>query len=384
MAMGSLKPAWHSFWLAFRHEITVSWRKPVIHWLGWCFPLLLFALITSNFSEGTLLNLPVVAVDNDHSTLSKTLIRNLNAGSHAKVEAISGGLSEAESRIRQSQAYAALYIPHDFEADVLAGRQPAVKLYYNALYYGAGLYSTQDFSGLVSSLSSQYSKVLATAVGRPMPALPTVSLAYDSLFNASGSYIYYQQFGATVHLLQLFTVTCMIYMLSRSRPLIFKRHFGFSLLGKLAPYTLCYTALLMVEIALLVGTFGASVAGNPLYMLCVGFFYVIAAQSIGVLLYTFTGSAITAYTLMGILVSVALTFSGMAIPILSMPFPAQVIANIEPLTHALYALFDIFLRDVPGRPVAYTCAFLLIYPLLTVFLVRKRLLIRLEKGEGQQ
>ena len=384
MAMAGVNGRLWSFHHAFRHEVRVAWRKPAVHWLVWCFPLLLFALIASDFSAGTLLDLPVVAVDQDHSPMSRQLIRNLDAGSHARVTVSDGGLPEALERLRKAQDYSVLLIPPYFEADVLAGRQPAVTLYYNALFYGAGFYSTQDFSGLMSELNSQYRPWLAAASGKSVPTLPNVSLDYDSLFNASGSYIYYQQFAACIHMLQLFAVTLTIWLLARARPLIYKRHFAAAVLGKLFPYTLCYTVLLMAEFALLVGIFGARVVGNPFYMLSVAFFYVMAAQSLGVLLFTFTGSAITAYSLMGIMVSLALTFSGIAMPELSMPWIAQLIANIEPLTHALYAMFDIFLRDVPGKPVLGVCVLLLIYPLAAALLVRKRLYQRLVKPEATQ
>ncbi|PRD15179.1 ABC transporter permease [Pantoea coffeiphila] len=384
MAMAGINRRLWAFRRAFRHEILVSWRKPVVHWLGWCFPLLLFALIASNFSAGTLLDLPVVAVDSDRSEASRQLIRDLNAGSHAEVTVADGGLPDALERLRRAEDYAVLMIPPYFEADLLAGRQPRISLYYNALFYGAGFYSTQDFSGLMTDLNNQYRPWLLAASSRTMPVLPNVSLDYDSLFNASASYIYYQQFAACIHLVQLFTVTLTIWLLARARPLIYQRHFAAAVLGKLFPFTLCYTALLMTEIALLVGIFDARVVGNPFYMLAVAFFYVMAAQSLGVMLFTFTGSAITAYSMMGIFVSLALTFSGIAMPELSMPWPAQLISNIEPLTHALYAMFDIFLRDVPGKPVTSVCALLMIYPLIAALLVRKRLYQRLIKPEVVQ
>lgn len=384
MAMAGVNRRLWAFQRAFRHEILVAWRKPVVHWLGWCFPLLLFALIASDFSAGTLLDLPVVAVDRDHSEASRQLIRHLNAGSHARVTVADGGLPDALERLRRAEDYSVLMIPPYFEADLLAGRQPRISLYYNALFYGAGFYSTQDFSGTIAELNSQYQPWLVAASGRTMPVLPNVTLDYDSLFNASGSYIYYQQFAACIHLVQLFTVTLTIWLLARSRPLIYQRHFGMALLGKLFPFTLCYTALLMTEVALLVGIFGARVVGNPFYMLAVAFFYVMAAQSLGVMLFTFTGSAITAYSMMGIFVSLALTFSGIAMPELSMPWPAQLISNIEPLTHALYAMFDLFLRDVPGKPVLSVCALLMVYPLISALLVRKRLYQRLVKPEVAQ
>nr|WP_075183013.1 ABC transporter permease [Pantoea sp. 1.19] len=374
-------PALRSFGHAFTREVRNAWRKPVIHWLCWCFPLLLFALISSDFSEGSLLDLPVVAVDNDHSQLSHTLIRNLNAGSHASIRTFNGSLGAARAEMESTGAYGLLWIPENFEAHTLAGKQPRVTFWYNALIFGAGFYSTQDFTGLVSTLNQQYAIRLSAATGQVLPPAASVSMVYDSLFNASGSFVYYQQFGSVIHLTQLFVVTCMIFVLARSRPLIFQRHFVMALLGKLLPYTLSFTTLLMVELALLVGFFDARVVGNPLLMLLVALCYVMAAQSLGLLLYSFTTSALYAYTFTGMFVGVALAFSGLAIPQLSMPLPAQIIAQLQPLTHALAAMFDLFLRDVPARPVFSVCGVLLLYPLAVALLLRRRLPQRLSRPE---
>lgn len=381
MAMGTLRLGWRAFKRSFDKELRSSARKPAFHWLIWCFPLLLFWLLSSNFSEGTLLNLPVAVVDKDHSHLSRQLIRHLDASPHARLTEWQGDLPESLEKLRTAHDYGLLYIPPNFEKYMLAGKAPKVAFYYNALYYGAGLYSTQDFSGVISALNSQYRSVIAASMGKQVPSLPQVSLVYRSLFNASGSYIYYQQFAATIHIMQLFVVTMMIYVLSRSKPLVSACHFNWSLLGKLAPYTLIYTVMLMAEIALLVWVFSARFVGNPFYMFSVAFFYIIAAQSLGVMLFTFTKTAISAYTLMAIFVTIALAFSGLGMPELSMPLPAQFIANLEPLTHALYAMFDLFIRQVPAEPVINVCALLALYPLVIGLVVSRRLPKRLRDQE---
>lgn len=382
MAVEALKQGMHAFLRAFNKEIRVSSRKPAIHWLTWCFPLLLFWLLSSNFSEGTLMNLPVAVVDNDHSQLSRELIRKLDASPHAKVTEWQGGVNEAIAKMRTAQDYGLIYIPPDFEKKVLAAQQPNVAFYYNALYYSAGLYSTQDFSGLMTALNSEYRSAVEAKMGKSPPALPSVSLVYRSLFNASGSYIYYQQFAATIHLMQLFVVTMVIYVMSRSKALVYSKHFGWSLLGKLAPYTLIYTVMLMGEIALLVWVFSARFVGDPYYMFAVSFFYIMAAQSLGLMLFTFTQSAISAYTLMAIFVTIALAFSGLGMPELSMPLPAQFIANMEPLTHTLNAMFDLFIRQVPAQPIIGVCALLSLYPLVVGLLVSRRLPKRLRGQES--
>ncbi|AOM41509.1 ABC transporter permease [Xenorhabdus hominickii] len=374
--------AWSSFELAFTRELRAAIHSPVFHWLSWLFPLFLFILIGANFSEGTLFNLPVSVVDNDQSKLSRTLTRNLNAAPHADIKFYDNSLPKSLERLNSAEDYALLYLPENLEKDALNGKQPTVRMYYNALFYGAGSYSVQDFSGLMAEENAKYRAIIASEIGRQLPPLAKATMSYDSLFNASGSFIYYQQFAAIIHLLQLFVVTSTIYTMARGKQLLSTKSFVGSLLGKLVPYTLIFTLLLMVEVMALVFFFDAKVTGNPLYMPVVGFFYVIAAQSVGLLLFTFTSSALTAYSLIGLLVSVAMAFSGMAVPELSMVLPARIISNLEPLTHALNAMFDIFLREVSLQVILHVCLILMIYPAVCGFLIRHRLWKRLNQSEG--
>jgi len=236
-----------------------------------------------------------------------------------------------------------------------------------------------DYSGLIGELNSQYRDTLVTKMGLSMPKLANATFNYDGLFNASGNSMYFQQFSATVHLLQLFVVTMTIHILGklprRTRP-----NYPF-VLGKLAPYTLWYTMLLIFEIALLVFFSQAHVSGSPFAMLVVSFFYVIAAQSLGILLFSFTRSTIDAYSYIGLLVGLALTYSGVVVPELSMPEIARVISSIEPLTYALNTLFDLFIRHTNIFSVIKTCLTLMIYPIIITLLVRKRLVRRLNKEE---
>ena len=366
---------WHRFKDAFNDEIPDIFKRFTFHWLMWILPLIIFVIISSIFYRGVLFDLPVGYVDQDKSTLSREIVRDLNAGAHANLFNYDNQLKSAERDLEKAKIYAILYIPPNFEADVLAGRQPTPMLYYNALYYSAGLYSIMDYSGLIASLNTQYRTTMATSIGLPVPKLAQVNFNYDGLFNASGNSMYFQQFSAVVHLLQLFVVTTTIYILSklpkRTRP-----NYPF-VLGKLAPYTIWYTMLLMFEIAMLVLFSDARVSGSPFAMMLVVFFYVIAAQSIGILLYSFTKNVLDAYTYIGVLVGLALTYSGVVVPELSMPWIARFISSLEPLTYALNKLFDLFLRHSSYISVLKTCAILMIYPIIITVLVRKRLVKRL-------
>lgn len=366
---------WYRFKDAFNHEVPQIFSRFTFHWLMWILPLIIFVLISSIFYRGVLFDLPVGYVDQDKSVLSREIVRDLNAAAHANLINYDSQLNHAERDLKKARIYAILYIPPNFEADVLAGRQPTPMLYYNALYYSAGLYSIMDYSGLIATLNTQYRTTMATSIGLSVPPLAKVNFNYDGLFNASGNSMYFQQFSAVVHLLQLFVITTTIHILAqlpkRTRP-----NYPF-VLGKLAPYTIWYTMLLIFEIAMLVFFSNARVSGSPYAMISVVFFYVIAAQSIGILLYTFTKTSIDAYTYIGVLVGLALTYSGIVVPELSMPWIARVISSLEPLTYALNKLFDLFLRHSNWLSVLKTCGILMIYPIIITVLVRKRLVKRL-------
>ncbi|OCG20774.1 antibiotic ABC transporter permease [Gilliamella sp. App2-1] len=366
---------WHRFINAFNDEIPQIFRRFTFHWLMWIMPLIIFFLISSIFYRGVLFDLPVGYIDHDKSTLSREIIRNLNAAAHADLINYDNQIFDAERDLQKAKIYALLYIPPNFEADVLSGHQPTPMLYYNALYYSAGLYSIMDYSGLIATINTQYRTTLATSIGMPVPPLAKVNFNYDGLFNASGNSMYFQQFSAVVHLLQLFVVTTTIHILAqlpkRTRP-----NYPF-VLGKLAPYTIWFTMLLIFEIAMLVLFSNARVSGSPFAMMTVVFFYVIAAQSIGILLYTFTKTPIDAYTYIGVLVGLALTYSGVVVPELSMPWIARFISSLEPLTYALNKLFDLFLRHSSYFSVLKTCSILMIYPVIITVLVKKRLVRRL-------
>jgi ABC-2 type transport system permease protein len=386
VALAAVRRNLQRFAQAFNTETRLAVRSWTIHWLGWLWPLLLFTLISGIYQAGTLLDMPVAVVDADHSSLSRGVVRELDAGSHAQVEVLGGGSQEGLQRLRRAADCALLYIPRDFEADALAGRQPKAELYYNSLFYSAGYYSTQDFGGLVSALNQDLRPRLAAGMGQPLPSLASISVAYESLFNASGNYIYYQQFAAIVHLLQLFVIVATVHVLAREAPelrassphILRAKALGVRLLGKLAPYTLMFSTLLMVELFLLVTLNGAKINGSVLWMLAITLCYVAAAQSLGLILFIFTANRFSAYSLIGLLIGVAQTYSGVLLPDLAMPEIARLIAIAEPLTHTLHGLFDQFLRQAPAESGLYACAKLLLYPLVAYLIAKQRLRRRLD------
>lgn len=373
------KPFFKQFITVFDNEVGFIFKHFTHHWLLWVVPLAVFFLITSIFSSGVPLDQPMAYIDNDHSSLSRTVIRELNSGSHARLINYADDLEKAKSDIAKGKIYSVLIIPKNFESSLYSSHPVSPIIYYNAIYYSAGLYSTMDYSGLIAQLNAQIRPYYSAEFEVELPQLNRSTFHYDGLYNATGNSMYFQQFSAMIHLLQLFVITITIHLLGKL-PRNTMVDYAF-VIGKLAPYTFWYTGLLMFEIALLVVFSQARVAGNPFLMMLVIFFYVIAAQSVGVLLYSLTRNVIDAYSYIGLLVGLALVHSGIVIPKLSMPEISRVIYSIEPLTYALTSLFDLFLRQSNVLSVIKTCFILSIYPVIITLLIRKRLIKRIHSKE---
>ncbi len=77
---------------------------------------------------------PTVVVDQDNSTLSREIIRNLDATDSINVIGHVSTMHEAEHMMRNREVYAILWVPFNFEQDALSGRSAALSYYGDASY----------------------------------------------------------------------------------------------------------------------------------------------------------------------------------------------------------------------------------------------------------
>ena len=88
-------------------------------------PLIAFAVLALTFSNAVIRNLRVTIVDADRSATSLTYVQAIGSAPGVSVAERSGDMTSAMRAIRSGEAIAAVYIPEDFERDLLAGHRPA-------------------------------------------------------------------------------------------------------------------------------------------------------------------------------------------------------------------------------------------------------------------
>jgi len=151
-------------------------------------------------------DVPVVVVDEDHSGLSRRLVRMADEHQALRVAAAAASTSEAETLVRNGTVAGALVIPRDFERQVLLGRQARLSGHIDASYlltYNTVLGALLETSG---TLSAGVEVARLRAAGRNQDAAVRarrpVSLDLQPLFNATSGYATYVVPAVLVLILQ--------------------------------------------------------------------------------------------------------------------------------------------------------------------------------------
>ncbi len=149
---------------------------------------------------------PVAAVDQDRTPLSRQLIRMADAHSLLRVAERPASLAEAEDLVERGRVEGILVVPKGFESEVQRGRKARVGVFADASYF---LVYRQVATGLLETVGTFSAGVdirRLEAKGRPHPAARAlrdpVPLVVRPLFNPTEGYASYVVPAVLVLILQ--------------------------------------------------------------------------------------------------------------------------------------------------------------------------------------
>ena len=176
-------------------ELNIIVRKNRIY--GFCmvvFPVLLVFFFTTMLDDGVALDLPVGVVDQDNSTTSRGLIRNLDAMQSSRVVYRFANITEARNAMQEGKVYAYIYIPEGTASELLSGRQPKISYYYTMTCMTAGSMAMKDMKTIGSLGSAAVGQSTLAAKGASpqqiKAALQPVTIDAHMIANPQGSYNY--------------------------------------------------------------------------------------------------------------------------------------------------------------------------------------------------
>ncbi len=130
--------------------------------------------------------LPLVVVDQDHSPMSRSLLRKLDAVRAVHVTGVVGSMDQARGVVERGDAEAVLLVPADFQRDILRGGQGRLALFGNGTLLGRASVAMQGAALAITAFGQEVAVRQAQFAG--VPAAAPLRVIERPLFNTAEGY----------------------------------------------------------------------------------------------------------------------------------------------------------------------------------------------------
>lgn len=337
------------------------WDWAMVSWV----PLLTMALMCWIFAAGQPYKLPIAVWDQDHSSLSRQLVRMLEATPGLRVTQGVLNQPEAADALHRMQVYGVVHIPPDMARDVKRGASSTVTLLHNAQLATASSLLQRDLQQVVGTLSAGVEMQARAKRGEPQQVLQIrmepISTKLVALFNVSTNYELFLATALIPALVHILAMTAGAWNVGKEMR---DQTVGqwlpadsrwwqtlAALLGKLAVPAVLLWGSGMLCLLYLTVVRGWSVAGSMVWIGMGLMGLITVSLAAGAVLAAVTMSLRTALSGAGLLSAPAFAFSGVGFPLLSMSASARGWAQAMPYTH--YARLQMEQWQM-GAPIAQT------------------------------
>lgn len=360
------------------------WDFGMLSWI----PVLLCALTWWIFSAGVARDLPIVVIDRDASSVSRSLVRMLDESPGIRVAAQVASEVEAQRLLREREAFGIVLIPSGLQRELGTGRSASVQWFYNGQFsaHVGGL--SRDVRTVVATLSAGAEltgrEKRGASVKQATAAYEPIRVRLVTLFNENANYESFLVLAIIPSLLQAFVALAAITAIGRELKAgtvpqwlaAAGGRWGAALVGKLVIPALAFVLLSLVYLVFFTAVRGWAIEGSA-GMVVAGLVLLVAAYlGLGTLMIAATLNLRLALSVAAFVTAPAFAFSGQGFPLVAMPAAARAWAEALPLTHYLQLQSRHWLA---GAPAAYSAsealvlaAFALVSLVLGLVLLRGR------------
>jgi ABC-2 type transport system permease protein len=319
------------------------WDLAMMSWV----PLLAVAIIWWTFSAGLPTRLPIGVMDQDHSALSRQLLRFLDATPGLQPVQSYVSTAEATQALRRGEVYGVVSIPPDFAKALKQGQAAQVTLLHNAQF---GLHSSliqRDVRTAVATLSAGVELTARHKRGESalaaQVAMEPIKTRLVTLFNPALNYEQYLAAALIPAVLHILAMTAGAWTLGRELrdrslgtwlgPLPGWSHSTGALLGKLLWPLLALGTVATLAMGGLTWGRGWHPQGSVAWVLLALWVFLALSLAMGAFAACASRSLRTALSATGFITAPAFAFGGVGFPLQSMPVLARTWAELLPYTH---------------------------------------------------
>ncbi len=320
-------------WHALRtHPAALSVLVAAVLFYGLVYPL--------PYAPQVFRDVPILVVDNDHSALSRQVLRYLDATEQMAVVSSAADMRAARAALLRGEAYGIIEIPAEFERRVRRGEAPAIGVFANAAYLLPYSEIGRSSRAVVMTLSARTQVLSLAAAGKPLHAARAeqapLRVSVTELFDPAGGYASFVVPTVLIVILQQ-TLLIGLGLLCQAHPATAPRPDRIAartvwLFGRTVPYLAMYALQTAFLLWAVYGLYALPQQGHPLDLLVFLPIYLLAAILLGLLL---TESFHDSDTVIPVLLFTSLPvvfLSGFSWPREMMPAILQWLARLLPST----------------------------------------------------
>ncbi len=308
-------------------------------------PLFCYVFFTSMMASGLPDDMPLGVVDNDRTTTSRQLVRNLDAFQQTRVAACYSSVSDARRAVQRGDIYGFYYIPEGTTRKAQRQEVPTVSFYTNYSYLVAGSLLYRDMRMMSELVSGAATRTVLYAKGatekQAMAYLQPVVTDMHAINNPWLNYNVYLSNTLLPGMLMLFIFMVTVYGIGTEIKQGTGRNWymttGGSMLRALAGKLLPQLAVfLLMGTLCMVHLYGVLKfpchCGLPV-MIGIMSLFILAAQGLGVLMIAALPTLRMGLSFASLWGVISFSISGMSYPVMAMHPALQGLAWLFPLRH---------------------------------------------------
>ncbi len=320
-------------------------------------PLVSFILTWGLFSNQYPQNLPIGVVDLDHSSISRTVIKAIDATSVIEVSFQVSDPAQAKGLMLRGRIYAFVILPNGLETDILRGRGGEVIAYTNTQMLLPGSIISSSLNAAVATVSAGINFQSRLRHGEmteaAMAHLEPIRLDRHVLFNPQLNYMYFLAAALCPTFFQIFILMTSVMAMGSE----FKNsttgkwletaggNIWKALAGKLFVYFISFCLLGLAMLAIILNGFGVPLRGSLFILITATVLLILAYLSCGIILVFFCPSLRMALSSASFFSGTAFAFVGLTFPQSGMPALGKAWSSMLPLTHYLHVFLEQTIRN---------------------------------------
>lgn len=371
--------------IAFR-EIGRMMSRPLYGLSMILAPLFCYVFFTTLMKEGLPQELPAGVVDEDNSSVSRNIIRNLDSYQQTGIIRQYSNFAEARNAMQKGEIYGFFYIPRGLEHDASSSQQPTISIYTNSTYLIPSSLLYRDMKTMAIMAAAGVGRQVLFARGanmdQAMGFLQPIQMDMHALGNPYLNYSVYlsNTMLPAVLVLMVLMITCFSIHTelkdetSREWMDMADGSVLKAVSGKLLPQTLLFILMAAIYLVILYGILDFPHENGFWPMLLASVMLILASQGFAVFIASAIPSlrwSLSLCTLWGVL---SIPISGFSFPVMGMPVALQALSYLFPLRYYFLIYVDQALNGIPMFYSAWFYVALMLFmlmPLIDIWMLKK-------------